>query len=480
MLEPVDSPELPIREPAVAGYFYPGDARELRAEIDDFLRAVPRRELPGRILGLISPHAGYPYSGPVAAHGYAQLVGRKIRRCVVVAPSHVEAFPGASVFPGRAYRTPLGEIPVDVEFCRRLAESGGARLSNHGHFSGRGGRGEHSLEVQLPFLQVTLGEFHLVPVVVGRQDMRTSCRLGLALGELMDEETLVVASSDLSHYHPDEQARRLDRKVADAVAAWDYYSLHQLVELGEAEACGTGPIVAAMIAAQRIGGNCAKVLHYGTSGDVPSGRRDAVVGYLSAALLLDESAPEIALPELDIDEIRSLFDLARRAVERAVLGGVPVASSERVSSALQRPAAVFVTLREGGHLRGCIGSTVARVPLYQAVTQSAASAAMQDPRFIPVRLDELAVLEYEISILSPLRLIVSPEEIEIGRDGLMVELDGYRGLLLPQVAVEHGWDRDTFLAQTCIKAGLPPDAWRDPDAVLWAFSALVLEEPDRS
>ncbi|HOM99897.1 MAG TPA: AmmeMemoRadiSam system protein B, partial [Acidobacteriota bacterium] len=139
MLEPVDSPELPIREPAVAGYFYPGDARELRAEIDDFLRAVPRRELPGRILGLISPHAGYPYSGPVAAHGYAQLVGRKIRRCVVVAPSHVEAFPGASIFPGRAYRTPLGEIPVDVEFCRHLAESGGAHLSNHGHFSGRGG-----------------------------------------------------------------------------------------------------------------------------------------------------------------------------------------------------------------------------------------------------------------------------------------------------------------------------------------------------
>ncbi|GAB4253727.1 MAG: AmmeMemoRadiSam system protein B [Acidobacteriota bacterium] len=472
----VNLPESAIREPAVAGLFYPGSAAELQAEIKRCLEAVPRKELPGRVLGLIAPHAGYVYSGPVAAHAYAALRGRAIRRVVVISPCHVEAFQGAAVFPGRAYLTPLGEIPVDGEFARRLVEAGGAEFSHRGHALGRGGRGEHALEVQLPFLQVVLGEFSLVPIVLGEQSMDTCRRLGLALGRLRDPETLIVASSDLSHYHSDTEARRLDRKVADAVAGWDYFSLHQLVELGETEACGSGPIVATMIAAQRWGGDRAEILRYATSGDVPMGRRDAVVGYLAAALLDTGGGKQVQLPALPEQERRELFSIARAAVRAAVMG-LPLPDFEATASEiLQRPAAVFVTLKEAGRLRGCIGSIVARSPLWEAVAKAAVSAALQDPRFTPVSPAELDALEYEISVLSPLRAIESVEEIEIGRDGLLVELHGYRGLLLPQVAVEHDWDRLTFLRQTCVKAGLSPEAWRDSDLNLWAFSALVLEE----
>lgn len=475
----VNMPESTVRAPAVAGLFYPDSAAELRAEIEDCLEAAPRRELPGHILGLISPHAGYTYSGPVAAHAYAPLQGKPIRRVVVISPCHVEAFQGASIFPGRAYVTPLGGIPVDGEFARRLVDEGGAEFSRRGHAVGSGGRGEHALEVQLPFLQVVLGEFSLVPIVLGEQSLDTCRRLGLALGRLRDPETLIVASSDLSHYHPDAEARRLDRKVADAVAAWDYFSLHQMVELGEAEACGAGPIVAAMIAAQRWGGDRAEILHYATSGDVPLGRRDTVVGYLAAALLDTGAQRKVPLPELTEPERAELFSIARAAVRAAVMG-LPAPEFEIAESEiLRRPAAVFVTLKESGRLRGCIGSTAARSPLWKAVAKAAVSAALQDPRFPPVSAAELDALKYEISILSPLRAIESADEIEIGRDGLLVELHGYRGLLLPQVAVEHGWDRRTFLQQTCVKAGLSPEAWRDPDISLWTFSALVLEERRR-
>ncbi len=458
-----------VRPPAVAGTFYPGDPEVLSLEVENLLNSVPDPGIEGRIVALISPHAGYPYSGAVAAHGYAALAGRAVRRVVLLSPCHVESFRGASVFDGEAYKTPLGRIPVDRAFRKRLAEATSMiRISDLGHRVGPSSRAEHALEVQLPFLQHVLGDFQLVPIVMGDQSFETCYGLGLALARSIDDDTLIVASSDLSHYHPYAEAIRLDRKVVQAVEHWDYFSLFHNLDDGDCEACGGGPIVSALVAAQRHGANRAQVLRYANSGDVPPYRRDGVVGYLSAVISRSDTAPDLWAP--DPEERETLLDICRRAVEAAVSGWLFDPEPE---PGLDHPGAVFVTLRTGECLRGCVGNTVARDPLYLAVAAAASNAARTDHRFLPVAEEELDELRCHISLLSPFRLIEDADEVQIGRDGLMLQRSRSRGLLLPQVAVENRWDALTFLEQTGLKAGLERGAWRDPESLLFAFSTTV-------
>ncbi len=460
-----------VREPAVAGLFYPDDPSDLKDQVDGYLSDASVPENLGRVIAVVSPHAGYPYSGQVAAHGFKLLARQKPRRVVVIAPCHVDAFDGASIFSGSHYLTPLGKIPVDSEFAGRLAAAGAGAVSERGHVTGRGGRGEHALEVQLPFLQAIMDSFLLVPIVLGSQDWSTCRKLGIALADLMDGDSVLVASSDLSHYHPYSEARDLDNRVISMIRKWDYLSLLQNVEGGESEACGAGPVAAAMIAAQQAGGNRAEILNYSSSGDVPPFRRDGVVGYLSAAFVETEGLRD---PDFGPGPAvrRQLLEICRQALDDAVEGTRSAVERPDLPD-LEEPAAVFVTLRFGGVLRGCIGSIVAREPLADAVRNAAISAATLDPRFPPVTESELEEIDYEISILSPLRIVRRIDEIEIGRDGLMIEQGSRRGLLLPQVAPEHGWDRLALLRQTCTKAGLEPAAWERSDTVIFRFSASV-------
>jgi len=460
-----------VREPVVAGLFYPDDPGALRDQVNAYLEAASVPEDIGRVIAIVSPHAGYPYSGQVAAHGFKLLARQKPRRVVVIAPCHVDVFQGASIFSGSHYSTPLGKIPVDREFAERIASAGAGMVSERGHVTGRGGRGEHALEVQLPFLQTILENFTLVPIVLGSQDWATCRKLGLALADVLDSESAIIASSDLSHYHPYAEARDLDRRVVGMVGNWDYFSLIQNVEGGEAEACGAGPVAATMIAAQLAGGNRAEILNYSSSGDVAPFRRDGVVGYLSAAFVEGDEQPA---PHSGPDPAacRQLLKVCRQALVDAVRG-TRSAVEESDLPGLLKPAAVFVTLRAGGALRGCIGSIVAREPLVEAVSNAATNAATLDPRFPPVTESELDEIDFEISVLSPLRILKCIDEIEIGRDGLVIEQGTRRGLLLPQVAPEHGWDRRTFLRHTCTKAGLDPTAWERSDTVIFRFSASV-------
>lgn len=462
-----------VRRPAVAGLFYPGAPEELALTVDALLSAVEPRSIEGRILALISPHAGYPYSGHVAAHGFSSLRQQQPKRVVVIAPSHVEAFQGAAAFSGRAYATPLGEVPVDREFAEQLVRMDAIRFSESGHGVPAGGRGEHALEVQLPFLQRVLGDFSVVPIVQGDRNMTTSRRLGHALAERMDEETVIVASSDLSHYHPYEQAQILDRRVSDYLCTWDYFSLRGSLDAGECEACGSGPIITAMIAAQEYGGDLVEILHSANSGDVAPFRRDGVVGYLSAVFALSGQNREDGSAPLSDRNRGRLLEIARESVRRAVHGDDPVDLLD-VDSPLELPGAAFVTLRREGRLRGCIGSVVAREPLGRAVAAAAAAAALRDPRFSPVSAAELDQIDCHISVLAPFRLLRHPLKIEIGRHGLLVERGGQRGLLLPQVAGEQGWNPEIFLEQTCLKAGLEPTAWRDPATSVYAFTAQMI------
>jgi hypothetical protein len=283
-----------VRRSAVAGSFYPRNPQTLRRDVETYLAAAPAAAIEGRPLALIAPHAGYMYSGQVAAHGYKLIGGRGIRKVAVIAPSHMEHFPFVSVFAGDAYETPLGRIPVDKETVSSLtaAAPGVIRASDHGHIHSGSHRQEHALEVQLPFLQSVLGGFELVPVVMGDQSWEICAALGEALSfHVAREDFLIVASSDLSHFHDDGTAKSLDRAFCDLVEKLDAPGIYEAVRREQCEACGAGPVIAALIACSRTGAPVCRVLHRATSGDV-TGERDSVVGYAAAVVETRESGKE--------------------------------------------------------------------------------------------------------------------------------------------------------------------------------------------
>jgi AmmeMemoRadiSam system protein B len=269
-----------IRQPAVAGAFYDDDPEALKNRVDLLLEQARGAKHKGSIVGLVSPHAGYMYSGLAAAAGYRALKGSSYDVVFIVGPSHREFFPGASIYKGDAYRTPLGDVLLDAEARGSLAnESTHLKISEDGH------RSEHSLEVQLPFLQRVLGSFTLVPIVIGDQTPETCFEVGRALAKVAKgRKALLVASSDLSHFHPYDDAVRLDRQVIDFVESFDETELMSQLANERLEACGGGPVVAVMHASKLLGANHSQALFYCNSGDI-TGDKTGVVGYLSAAFL---------------------------------------------------------------------------------------------------------------------------------------------------------------------------------------------------
>ena len=483
-----DNREGSIRHPVVAGSFYPGDADVLKSIVQKFLDdATARPDIDP--IAIVAPHAGYVYSGWIAGHSYKQIAGKEFDIVVVIAPNHSGSFNFSSVMTGGFYRTPLGDIPIDSETAAAIC--GGSESiaeSLNGHIPAQMGRGEHSLEVQLPFLQVALDDFRLVPIVMGRQDYHYCEALGEVLAQvLFGKKAIIVASSDLSHYHSYNDAKRLDANLIDLLESYDPEQICRELATRKVEACGGGPIVAAMIAARLLGGDKFVTLKYGTSGDVPIGTKDQVVGYLSAAVCKD-SADDGRLEKTmknqdDIDEglslndKRELMDIVRTTVE-SVVSGEKVPHFQTESKDLLDKRGAFVTLKIDGRLRGCIGYIIPVKSLYLTVQEVAESAAMRDPRFPPVTPEELPLLDYEISALSPIKKIDDTQEIVVGKHGIIIRRGYSQGLLLPQVATEYGWDRQTFLEHTCSKAGLPSQAWKQPNTEISIFSAEVFDEDE--
>jgi len=477
-----------VRRPVVAGAFYPGDPRLLADDVDGFLDAAGTRELDGEIVGLISPHAGYMYSGAVAGRAYACVRGMSFDTVIVVAPSHRFPFRGASIFGGGGYETPLGVVPVDRELVDAISEpSRGFGFEPRAHAS------EHSLEVQVPFLQRALGEFSLVPIVMGDQSETAvrllAARIADAVRSSAGKRVLLVASTDLSHYHGHDEAVELDSHVIRAVEDFDPEGLLASLALGECEACGGGPTAVVMMAARELGALKSTVVGYATSGDA-TGDKSQVVGYMAAVLHgarkkpVGEERQEPAastdatpLPHAGLthEERRALLSLARRSIEAALAGRAAPAPAFS-SQALATESGAFVTLEKGGALRGCIGHVRAYKPLEQTVSEMAVAAALHDPRFPPVTADELDGLTVEISVMSPLTPVEDVSEIEVGTHGLIIQDGGRSGLLLPQVATDYGWDRETFLEHTCMKAGLPPDSWKQEGVTILKFTAEVFGE----
>jgi AmmeMemoRadiSam system protein B/AmmeMemoRadiSam system protein A len=475
-----------VRKPAVAGQFYPGDPVTLTKQLSEFFKKAKKEPVPGKIVALISPHAGYMYSGQVAAYAFKLLEGLSFETVVVISPSHVAHFPGASIYNGGSYETPLGQIPVDTALAGRIADgSKKVFLSDKGH-GFAGGRGEHALEVELPFLQLVMGKFKLVPIVAGDQDWSTCEALGQALSKVLDgKSALIVASTDLSHFHSYDEAVRLDNIVMDHVNSFDAKALHSDLASRVCEACGGGPVVATMLAAKGLGADQAKVLHYANSGDV-TGDKSEVVGYM-AAVIYDSKAADEGTPRseekkaevesgLSDDDKKTLMSIARTTIEQGVKGEA-LPEFEVDSPVLRENRGAFVTIHKHGRLRGCIGYIQAIKPLYVTIQEMAQAAALNDHRFPPVSADELDVLDLEISVLTPLRKIKDVNEIETGKHGIVLKKGYHQGVFLPQVATEQGWDRTTFLNEICFKAGIhDKNCWKEKDAEIFIFSAEVFKE----
>ncbi len=454
-----------IRESVLAGTWYPGDPGELSEQVTYFLKAVPPKTHPGKLISLIVPHAGYRYSGQIAAHAYKLLETQKFKTVVIIAPSHRARFSGVSVYDIGGYRTPFGTIPLDLELIHTIkSKDSGIRYIRKAH------RSELSLEIQLPFIQMLLPEAKLVPLVMGDQQLQTSVSLAQTLYEsIRGKSALIVASTDLSHFHSYEEAKKLDGRVMDRVAIMDAEGLHADLTFGLGEACGGGPMIAALLAAKQLGADQSEVLFAANSGDV-TGDRSRVVGYMAAALW--ESAMKPDRIGLNNEEKEILHSIARQSVE-AILYGRKAQAVEMLPPRLKQIRGVFVTINKGDHLRGCMGCLSGNGTLVQTVSKMAVSAAFRDPRFPPIRREEWPQLSLEISVLSPLRKIASPDEIHIGTHGLYMKQGNRSGLLLPQVAERYGWNRIVFLEQTCRKAGLPEKSWKDPETDIFVFSAEI-------
>ncbi len=434
-----------IRQPAVAGTFYTDDPSLLRNQVEDFLRdAKPAHHTPK---ALIAPHAGYVYSGPVAGSAYAAVTSLRdrITRVVLLGPAHRVAVSGVAASSARAFASPLGEVPVDQDTVARLVNDLDFLLyMDEAHAL------EHSLEVHLPFLQIVLDEFVLLPFAVGSADPTQIERL---LERLWGgPETLIVISSDLSHYHDYNTAQKLDRFTTGRIEQFDPASL-----TGE-HACGQIPVRGLLQSAthHRLQ---VETLDTRNSGDT-AGPRDRVVGY--GAYSFYEALPERSLPET---ERNRLTGLAQQSIKHGLDHGSPLpVIVEDWPESLQSVQASFITLKKNGDLRGCIGSLEATRALVEDVAHNAYAAAFRDPRFSKVDHDEFLELHIHISILSTPEPITFGSQQELidqlrpGIDGLILTEGTRRGTFLPSV-----WDnipeRNRFLQQLKSKAGLDPNYW---------------------
>lgn len=465
-----------IRESVIAGSWYPGDPETLRKTIRTYLDKVPEPSVPGQLMALISPHAGYVYSGQVAAYAYKFLEKQKFQTVVVIAPSHRAHFEGVSIYDRGGFRTPLGVIPLDKDLVTALKNKDHRiRYVPEAHSQ------EHSLEIQLPFLQVLIPDIKLVPLVMGEQNLTTCKWLAEAVADtIRNKSVLMVASTDLSHFHSGDIARKMDQLVVDRVQAFDPEGLYQKLVAGECEACGGGPMISTMIAARLLGATKAQVVKYAHSGDV-TGDHHRVVGYMAAAIWNNPGKPSKKEEEvsstgetlgLTSTEKEYLKKVASETIEAKLQGRKPP-KFDAITPTLKEPRGAFVTLHKHGQLRGCIGHLVAHYPLLETIEKMAIAAAFEDPRFQPVQLSEFKDLDIEISVLTPMKKITDVNEIEVGKHGIYIKKGFASGVLLPQVATEYGWDRITFLEQTCRKAGLPLNAWKERDAEIYIFSAEI-------
>lgn len=465
--------ELSVRRAAVAGTFYEDNGGRLSKQIDEFYEKA-LLESTGSVKILISPHAAYEYSGQVAAYGYKQILGRDIHTVVIVGQSHLMQFDGIAVFQKGYWETPLGKVEVDSDMTLELINySDKIYVYDDAHEK------EHSIEVQIPFLQESLSKFKIVPVVMGDKTEDLADILTEALFQSIDEYTLVVISTDLAHYPSYDDANEVDGAVINSILKGETSVFQSVVAdyMGQGIpnlstcVCGEGGILVGMNLASKLGIDDIRLLRYANSGDV-TGDKSSVVGYASIGFFTDRFGAE-----LTVEEQEELLDISRNTLESYIGNGTtPELSIEH--EYLNNKMGAFVTLKKNGELRGCIGNFEPTSSLAEVIVHLTIQSATADSRFSPVQLSELPEIKIEISVLSPrFKIEDVEEEIEIGKHGVYLQQGGSAGVFLPQVATEQGWDLETFLGELCRgKAGLPSNCWESDDTEIYVFTAQVFAE----
>jgi AmmeMemoRadiSam system protein B/AmmeMemoRadiSam system protein A len=421
-------------------------------------------KIPGKIRGLVSPHAGYVYSGIVAAAGYRQI-DPSIKTIILLGSSHRVRLSAPSIPGVIAYRTPMGDVPLS-KLASTLRSLPGFKSVPEAHLE------EHSLEVQLPFLQAVLKEFEIVPILTGRSDPKT---LATTLAPYVGEDTLVVASSDLSHYYSYETAVTLDRICTSAITGYKFS------DMALCEACGKQAVLTLMHIAQ-IKGWRSVLTDYKNSGDT-AGNKNRVVGYASIAFVDGKEMTETMKETLSAEDRESLLRLARTAIEAGLLEGAKVKRPSHVSSVLNELRGCFVTLHKRGQLRGCIGTIEPTCNLLECVEKNAKNAAFGDPRFPSLSADELEKIDIEISVLSVPEALGFDDGEDLKRKlepnvhGVILSRGMHRSTFLPQVWKQLP-EKEEFLEHLCLKGGMSAKAWQDPTTRVEVYMAEVFGEHD--
>ena len=475
MMSPRSYSDDNLKLPNVSGQFYPGRADELAQFIDAATASVSGVPQNKKVQMIISPHAGYVYSGGVAAYGYKAIANNHYSTVVIIGPSHFHGYNGVAVWPKGKFQTPLGDVAIDEGFAAALMNKIPDVQDLPGAFSP-----EHSLEVQLPFLQKEFKDFKIVPLLMGTPNFETTEKLAQAISDVVGgrDDVLVVISTDLSHYHTYDVAQTMDKYATDAIMAGNTRLIwNENLTREKMEMCGFTAVLVGLNYAKIRNLGTPQLLRYANSGDV-TGDRSRVVGYSSFIY----AAPDTGTGKaslLNNGQKKALLDAARQTIE-AFVKDKKVLEFGSSDARLSAKEGAFVTITKHGQLRGCIGHIIGDAPLLSTVRDMAVAAASQDPRFPPVTPDELKDIEVEVSVLSMPRKISDPvTEIQLGTHGVIVSRGFNKGIFLPQVATETGWGLDKFMGELCSqKAGLPSDCWKDKSTTVEVFTADVFSEKD--
>ncbi len=463
------------REPVVAGTFYNADAKALKKQLEELFQHFNSKKIIDNIAALIVPHAGYVYSGEVAASAYALLSPEaNYDNVFIIGSSHHVAFQGASVYNKGHYKTPLGVVPVNLEIANTL-------INQNDHFSYKedAHAEEHTIEVQLPFLQHRLHHLkNIVPIVLGVKEYDLCERIASALQPYFNNNNLFVISTDLSHYPTDEMARFIDEHTVDAICSNKASKLISALEYNRKQhipnlytgLCGWSSVLTLLYLSQGYDKMVFQKVKYMTSGEMAFHDKNRVVGYQSIVLKRDVGAENL----LSEEEKNVLLESARKVIY-SHLGNDYSGKSKNRDYAFDQSDSAFVSVYVGKELRGCIGQFSSHLKLDSLVKELAISAAFEDSRFTEIELEELDDLKIEISVLTPMRKIHDIEDIELGKHGVYITKEGRKGTFLPQVALKTGWTLEEFLGHLSRdKAHIGWDGWRDAD--IYVFEAIIFSD----
>jgi len=469
----------------IAGQWYDAEPTRLKQQLAGLFEQTEQQPLEKNVIGLILPHAGYQYSGKTACKAIKAAQNTSFNRVIILGTSHRAPMKNLISIPSDDfYETPLGKIPIDTQVIQEL------KKYPYFHTVLIAQQGEHSVEIELPLLQFVKKNFKLVPLICGKLDLETTKQIAGILKSIVDDKTLIIASSDFTHYGVNydyipfteniaENLKKLDMGAYQFIEKLDVQGLYNYIETTGATICGPYGIGVLMCMLPK--NTEVHLIEYKRSGDIVNDYRNSV-SYCSIAFTGTwEKGEKITMsttPSLTAKEKKDLLKLARWTLEYVLEHGKLPSDNElpiEITDTMKTLRAAFVTLKIGEDLRGCIGEIYPTRPMYKSVLQNAYNAGFRDPRFYPITKEELAKIKIEISLLTPPRPINNYNEIELGKHGIILKKGYGQALFLPQVAPEQGWNLQQTLEHLSMKAGLPMDAYKE-GAEFEVFEAEVFSE----